>query len=84
MTSTGGVRASGPDRPWTVIAAGNGFGVETVRRWVVQAEIDAGERLGVTSEESAEIKASKAKVRRLEEDNAIVKARRPSSPRCLR
>ena len=57
-----------------VIAARERIGVETVRRWVVQAEIDAGERLGVTTEESAEIKSLKARVRRLEEDNAILKA----------
>ena len=51
-----------------------GLGQETVRRWVVQAQVDAGQRQGSTSEELAEIKALKAKVRRLEEDNAILKA----------
>ncbi len=51
-----------------------GLGRESVRRWVVQAEVDAGGRTGVTSEESAEIRALKAKVRRLEEDNAILKS----------
>jgi transposase len=50
------------------------LGKETVRRWALQAEIDAGERPGVRSAENAEIKALKAKVRRLEEDNAILKA----------
>ena len=43
------------------------LGRESVRRWVVQAaEVDAGGRGGVSSEEHAEIKALKAKVRRLE------------------
>ena len=51
-----------------------GLGRESVRRWVVQAEVDAGGRSGVTSAEHAEIKALKAKVRRLEEDNAILKS----------
>lgn len=51
-----------------------GLGRETVRRWVVDAEIDAGARPGTTSAEHAEIKALKARVRRLEEDNAILKA----------
>ena len=51
-----------------------GLGHETVRRWVVQSEVDAGDRAGRTSEELAEIKALKARVRRLEEDNAILKA----------
>lgn len=32
-----------------------GLGRETVRRWVVQADIDGGARAGVTSEELAEI-----------------------------
>ena len=50
------------------------LGKETVRRWALQAEMDAGGRPGVTSAENAEIKALKAKVRRLEEDNAILKA----------
>jgi transposase len=50
------------------------LGVETVRRWALQAEVDAGERPGATSEDLAEIKALKARVRRLEEDNAILKA----------
>jgi transposase len=40
----------------------------------LQAEIDAGERPGSTSEENEQIKALKSKVRRLEEDNAILKA----------
>ncbi len=51
-----------------------GLGKETVRRWVVQAEVDVGGRGGVSSEEHAEIKALKSKVRRLEEDNAILKS----------
>ena len=57
-----------------VIAVRERIGVETVRRWIVQADVDAGTRPGVTTEESVEIKALKAKVRRLEEDNAILKA----------
>jgi transposase-like protein len=51
-----------------------GVGRETVRRWVVQAQIDGGRRGGVTSEELAEIKRLKAENRRLREDVAILKA----------
>lgn len=51
-----------------------GVGKESVRRWVVQEQVDGGQRLGSTTEEVAEIKTLKAKVRRLEEDNAILKA----------
>ena len=56
-----------------VVARREGLGKETVRRWVVQAQIDGGQRLGATSEELVEIKDLKAKVRRLEEDNEILR-----------
>jgi len=51
-----------------------GVGKESVRRWVRQAEVDSGQRPGVTSSESAEIKKLKAENRRLREDVAILKA----------
>ena len=51
-----------------------GVGKESVRRWVAQADIDAGRRDGVTSEELAEIKRLKAENRRLREDVAILRA----------
>jgi transposase len=43
-----------------------GVGKESVRRWVIQAQIDGGQRQGATSEELAEIRELKAKVRPLE------------------
>ena len=51
-----------------------GLGRETVRRWVVQADVDAGRRDGVTSEELEEIKKLKSENRRLREDVAVLKA----------
>ena len=39
-----------------------GYGVETVRKWVNQADVDAGERPGTTTEDNA-------KIRRLEQEN---------------
>jgi transposase len=56
-----------------VVARREGLGKETVRRWVVQAQVDGGQRQGATSEELAEIRKLKAKVRRLEEDNEILR-----------
>lgn len=53
-----------------------GVGKESVRRWVIQADVDAGRREGTTSEESAEIKRLKAENRRLREDVAVLKAAR--------
>lgn len=51
-----------------------GVSRESVRRWVAQAEVDAGDRPGVSSEELEEIKKLKAENRRLREDVAILKA----------
>jgi transposase len=55
-----------------VVAEQLGLGKETVRRWVVQADIDAGARPGTSSEENAEIKKLRAENRRLREDNEIL------------
>ena len=51
-----------------------GVGKETVRRWAVQAQVDTGQRAGVTSDESAEIKRLKAENKRLREDVQILQA----------
>ena len=51
-----------------------GVGHESVRRWVLQADIDDGTRDGVTSAEHAEIKKLKAEINRLRGDVAILRA----------
>jgi transposase len=51
-----------------------GISKETLRGWCRQAQVDAGERDGVTSEELAEIKRLKAENRRLREDVEILRA----------
>ena len=51
-----------------------GVGRETARRWLVQADINAGARPGTTSDESAEIRRLKAENKKLREDNEILKA----------
>jgi len=49
------------------------IGSETLRRWVMQAQIDTGQHHGPTSDELAEIKKLKTEVRDLEEANEILK-----------
>ena len=51
-----------------------GVGRETARRWLVQADINAGTRVGATSDDQAEIKKLKAENRQLKEDIEILKA----------
>ena len=47
---------------------------ETLRQWVRQAEVDAGQRPGVSSEESAEIRKLRAEVKELRRANEILRA----------
>jgi transposase len=47
---------------------------ETLRKWVRRAEIDAGQRPGLTSEEHAEIKKLRREVAELRRANEILKA----------
>lgn len=47
---------------------------ETLRQWVRQAEVDAGQRPGVSSEESAEIRRLRAEVKELRRANEILRA----------
>jgi transposase len=46
---------------------------ETVRKWVRQAEVDAGARAGTTTEESAELTKLRREVAELRRANAILK-----------
>lgn len=57
------------------VAAKLGIGsAETVRTWVCKAEVDTGQRPGVTSEEAAEIKRLRAENAELRRANEILKA----------
>ena len=56
----------------TRVARQLGFGVESVRKWVAQAEIDAGSRAGVTSAESEELKRLRQENRELRRANEIL------------
>src|SRR3954453_861237 len=50
-----------------------GYGVESVRTWVKQADVDDGARHGVTSEESARVSDLEQEVRELRRANEILK-----------
>jgi transposase len=63
--------------PWAAAQALGpklGVGAETLRKWIVQAQVDAGDRQGPTSAELEEIKRLKAEVRDLKEANEILQA----------
>ena len=50
-----------------------GYGIESVRAWVKQADVDDGVRPGVTSSESARVKDLEQEVRELRRANEILK-----------
>lgn len=51
-----------------------GYGVESVRKWVAQADIDDGHEPGVTSTEAARIAELEQEVRELRRANAILRS----------
>ncbi len=55
------------------VAAQMGYGVESVRGWVKQADIDDGAETGVSTEEAARIKALEAENRELRRANEILR-----------
>ena len=66
------------DSDWaaiTAVAQKLGIGTtETLRKWVRRAEVDAGQRAGVSSEESAESKRLRGENAELRRANEILKS----------
>ena len=51
-----------------------GYGVESVRAWVRQADVDEGARPGTSSDEAARVKALEQEVKELRRANSILKS----------
>ena len=51
-----------------------GYGIESVRAWVRQADIDEGVSSGTTTAEAERVKALEQEVRELRRANAILKS----------
>ena len=60
-------------KPLAVIARDLGIAIETLRNWVRQAKIDAGEREGLTSEERARLRELERENRLLREEREILR-----------
>jgi transposase len=70
-------QASEYDSQWEAIrsvAAKVNVSAEALRRWVRQAEVDAGVRAGTSSEESAELKRLRRENAELRRANEILKS----------
>jgi transposase len=58
----------------TRVARQLGIGMESLRAWVAQAEIDGGTRAGLTTEERARLKQLEKENHELKRSNAILRS----------
>src|SRR5699024_5245540 len=63
------------DEKTTIAQIAADFGVHegTVTKWIRQAEIDAGNQPGTTTDESAELRELRRRTRLLEQENEVVR-----------
>ena len=63
-------------RPGAIARIGDQLGInrETLRNWVTQAEIDAGDRPGTTTDQAQRLAELEREVRELRRANAILKS----------
>ena len=59
------------------------IGVESLRSWVKQAEIDGGQRGGITSTDAAELKALRQEVKELRRANEMAGSRGGRNEFCV-
>ncbi len=67
------VRASDEGHPIPKVAKELGITAQTLRNWVKQGEIDAGEREGITTEEHEELRRLRREVKVLRQEKEILR-----------
>jgi len=68
------------EKPVADLAKSLGISESCLRNWMRQAQVEAGQKQGVSSAEREELRALRRQVRVLEMEKEILKKPRPSSP----